>query len=128
MLKAFSVSLVVVGLALVSGCSGTTITAPPVAKVSGTVNLDGKPMPEGTIRFEVMGFPPKTSTIKDGAFTGEAYSGKNRVDVVLEHDGPPSTTDPKVNIKINVVAPKELSADVTAGGANTFTFDVNSVR
>jgi hypothetical protein len=90
--------------------------------------MDGKPMAEGNISFNIKGQPPKLFAIKDGAFSGQAFIGKNHVEVVLEKDGPPSSMDPKIMTKINAVAPKELNADVTASGVNPSTFDVNSAK
>jgi len=112
---------------LIVGCSSHNAhTTPPTAKVSGKVTLDGKPMAEGEIRFNVAGQPPQICPIKDGAYSGEAYIGKNRVEIVLEKDGPPSTTDPKTPTKINIVAPKELVAEINASGATPSSFEVTS--
>ncbi|HZZ78101.1 MAG TPA: hypothetical protein VFE62_06265 [Gemmataceae bacterium] len=66
--------------------------------------------------------------IKNGAFEGEAFIGKNRVDIVLEKDGPPSSTDSKAPTKVNTVAPKDLHAEVSKDGVNSFTFEVNSAH
>jgi hypothetical protein len=110
------------------GCTAKNDPAPPTAKVNGTVSQDGKAMPTGEIRFTVAGQPAKTMEIKDGAFSGEAFVGKNNVDVVLEKDGPPSTTDPTTKTKINAVAPKApLTVDVAKGGASELKFEVNSI-
>ena len=37
---------------LTSGCTPSVPKAPPLAKVSGTVKLDGQPMKTGEIEFE----------------------------------------------------------------------------
>jgi hypothetical protein len=118
-------------ITLLSGCSNPqNAPPPPITKVKGKVNLDGKPMADGEIRFMVAGQGPKITAIKDGTFSGEAFVGKNQVDVVLEKDGPPSTTDPKILTKVNLVddifsGPKTtLSAEVTKDGANDFNFEV----
>jgi hypothetical protein len=114
-------SLVVV----LAGCAAQNAPPPNMEKVSGKVTLDGTPMKEGEARFNVPGFPPKILSIKDGAFAGDAFIGKNRVEIVLEKDGPP-VTDMKMVAKINMVAPKDLSAEVTKGGSNSFNFEVKS--
>lgn len=123
----FAVPVVLVVLV---GCSSGGPTAPSLVKVSGTVSLDGKPMPAGEVRFGVMGYPPKVIEIKGGAFAGEAYVGKNQIDVVWEKDGPPNPTDPTSRIKVNTVAdrfsgPKSvLNAEITE--AKEFKFAVTS--
>ena len=113
-------------LALALGCTPQNAPPPTTAKVTGKVTLDDKAMPVGEVRFTVMGQPPKICTVKDGAFSGEAFIGKNRVDIVLEKDGPPSTTDPKTPTRINTVTHKNLEAEVKEG-PNTFTFEATSL-
>jgi len=119
----------------VVGCGKRTPPGPPLAKVNGKVNLDGKPMAGGEVRFSVSGQPVKSIEIKDGAFSGEAHTGKNRVEVVWEKDGPPNPTDPKLPpIKVNVVDPKfsgmnsPFNVEVPATGASDLKFDVTSAR
>jgi len=117
-------------LAFVCSCTPQNAPAPPTAKVSGKVTLDGQPMESGTIRFVVPSQPPKSMEIKSGAFSGEAFTGKNKVEVVKEVDGPPSTTDPKIITKINEVSTRfsgptsKLSAEVPASGATDLKFEV----
>jgi hypothetical protein len=121
-------------ICLLAGCGGGGPSAPPpVAKVKGTVNLDGKPMPNGEIRFSVGAQAPRNLEVKDGAFSGEVYTGKNTVEVVQEKDAP-NPMDPKLTMKVNMVDPKfvgpgsPLSADVPASGASDLKFDVTSKR
>jgi len=96
--------------------------------------MDGKPMPTGQVNFNVAGHPPRTLEVKDGAFSGEVYTGKNRIDVYFEKDGPPHPMDPKIIQKVNAIAEKfsgatsTLSADVTASGANDLKFDVTTKK
>src|SRR5262245_53617090 len=54
--------IVVAACALVAGCSGR----PTLAKVKGTVTLDGKPLPFGTVTFEAKGVRPATGKIVNG--------------------------------------------------------------
>jgi hypothetical protein len=49
-------------LALISGCSGKA----PLAKVKGTVTLNGQPLAKGTIIFETPGQRPATGRIENG--------------------------------------------------------------
>jgi hypothetical protein len=115
--------------AWIIGCAPQNAPAPATATVKGTVNLDGKPIPNGAeIRFSVPGHPPKSMDIKDGSFTGEVFTGKNDVEVVLEKEGPPNPTDPTTKTKINTVQAKTpLTADVPKSGANDLKFDVTSI-
>jgi hypothetical protein len=118
-----------------AGCGGSEgHKAPPTAKVSGTVKLDGKPMPSGEVRFEIVGETVKAMEVKDGAFSGDAFVGKNRVDVVLEKDGPANPMNPSAKIKVNVVSDRfsglksTLSAQVNSGENAPFSFEVTSKR
>lgn len=117
-----------------SGCQNSAQTAPAQAKVSGTVNLDGKPMESGEILFSVAGQGPRTLEIKNGTFSGEVFTGKNRVEVMLQTDGPPNPMDPNTRIKVNAISPEfwgpntTLHADVISSGATGLNFDVRSAR
>jgi hypothetical protein len=115
-------------LVVISGCSPQNAPPPPTAKITGKVTLDGKPMAEGEVQFSVGGQPVKICPIKDGAFSGDAFVGKNRVQVQLLKDGPPSTTDAKKPMKINAVTHADLEAEVTKDGPNAFTFEVTSAN
>src|SRR5262245_5688563 len=48
-----------------AGCSDR----PKMAKVKGTVTLDGKPLPTGTITFEAKGKRPATGKVVNGEIT-----------------------------------------------------------
>ena len=118
------------------GCNKTTgPKGPPLAKVSGTVTLDGQPMAGGEVRFTAPGQPPKSLEVKDGSFSGEVYSGKNHIDVVWDVDGGPNPTDPKAeHLKVNKISPKflgpssPLSADIPESGRSDLKFEVQSAR
>ncbi|HZZ78103.1 MAG TPA: hypothetical protein VFE62_06275 [Gemmataceae bacterium] len=127
------VSLGVLTLLFLASCSvPQNAAAPPTAKVAGKVMLDGKPMASGEIQFVIPGQPPKTCSIKDGAFSGDAFTGRNKVEVVHFIDGPPSTTDPNVKTTINTVAPQfsgpdtKLAAEVPPTGVSSLEFAVTS--
>jgi hypothetical protein len=118
------------------GCdkSGTN-KGPALAKVSGKVTLDGKPMNGGEVRFYLENQPAKSLEIKDGAFSGEVYVGKNRVDVVWDKDGPPNPMMPDgPPVKVNAVAPQfsgvnsPFNVDVPAAGVQDLKFEVTSAR
>lgn len=52
-------------LVFACGCSDR----PKLAKVKGTVTLDGKPIPSGTVTFEAKGLRPATAKIVNGEIT-----------------------------------------------------------
>jgi hypothetical protein len=135
MKRLIGVCLIVALQWCVVGCDGDKKTkAPDLAKVSGTVNLDGKAMEGGEVRFSVPGQPPKSIEIKNGTFSGEVFIGKNSVEVVWDVDGPPNPMDPTQKLKVNKVATTfsgpntTLSADITKEGKSDLKFDVTSVR
>jgi len=121
------------GLAIlaVSGCAGST---PKVATVSvkGTVTIDGKPMPDGEIYFSTPGQPLTMFPVKEGAFSGNAQPGSNRVEIRAYKEGPPLSTDvSKTPTKQNFIPDRfsvqsKLTAEVGVGGANDLKFVIAS--
>jgi len=117
---------------LLAGCKKNTGNATKMAPVKGTVNLDGKAMAGGEVRFSIAGQAPKILEVKDGTFSGEAYVGKNHVEVVWEKDGPPHPMDPNTRLKVNAIAPRfsgpesPFKPDIPAGGSSDLKFDVTS--
>lgn len=117
---------------LASGCGPKKPTGPADVPVKGQVILDGKPLAEGQIAFFVQGSAPGSFPVSNGAFSGTAKEGTNRVEVRAFKDGPPLNTDPnKTPTKVNILPAKyntesKLTADVKAGSANEFKFDVTS--
>lgn len=118
-------------LVLCIGCTSPPKGAAPATKVSGIVNMDGKPIPTGEIQFTVVGYPPIVLEIKDGNYAGEAGIGKNHVEVFVYKEGPvvgkygkrdkQNTTLEKYT-GLNTV----LEANVEVGAANEFKFDLVS--
>jgi len=52
--------------------------------VSGTVNLDGKPLDDGTLTLAgESGSTPDTLPVKNGKFEGQVKTGKKRVEIRL---------------------------------------------
>lgn len=94
----YSIALLLVGSLL--GCSDQ----PPLGKVSGTVTVDGKPVPQGTIVFEMAGRRTATGKIEGGRIVevtsyvaGDgAPVGENRVAVTSTEvvDGPSGIANP----------------------------------
>jgi sialic acid synthase len=67
-----------------------------------------------------------------GVFSGEVFTGKNRVEVVWDVDGPPNPMDPSQKVKVNKVAAKytgvnsPLSTEVPSEGKTDLKFEVTS--
>ncbi len=121
---------------LICGC-GHSKKELPTYGVSGTVNLDGKPLAEGEIYFVTK----ETGQIdivpvKDGKFEGDAKAGSRRVEIRaynIETPKPPADMpDLKMEpTKTNYLPAKyntnsTLTADVSADKPNEFTFDLAS--
>ncbi|MFO0865208.1 MAG: hypothetical protein U0744_11265 [Gemmataceae bacterium] len=111
-------------------CLGCTDTRPGVskrAKVEGTVELDGKPMPDGEIRFSIPAEPPASLEIKDGAYSGEVPEGKNKVEIYRFKEDKTMTPPPKVNILPRTWnAESKLTVDITASSKQVPAFTVTS--
>jgi hypothetical protein len=115
------------------GCTPAAKKAAETVPVKGTVNLDDKPMADGEIWFSVPGETVNNLTIKNGAYSGNAHPGKNKVEIYQYKEGPPLTTDPdKKATKVNTLPAKysgtesKLDANVTKGGPNDFKFDIST--
>src|SRR4051794_76758 len=78
--------LLIVGLAL-SGCGRK---GPIMVPISGTVTLDGKPMPDGIIYFKtiVRGWVDQMDK-KEGKFAGKGGGGDRGVKICRSGRGPP---------------------------------------
>lgn len=126
--------LLVFSVCFVTGCPQQTNKAPKMAKVSGTVKMDGQPMGGGEVRFSVTGQPPKSLEVKDGAFSGEVYVGKNLVEVVWDVDGGPHPMNPNEKLKVNKIAEKfwgpssALSEEVPEAGKSDLKYEVTSAK
>jgi hypothetical protein len=74
----WSVRILLLAVAvMVVGCGGAEKLK--LASVSGTVKLDGKPLPDGQIVFTKDGEAPREIKITNGQYTGEAYVGQNHI-------------------------------------------------
>jgi len=103
--------------------------------VSGTVDLDGKPLPEGTITLlGEGGTAPVKFDIKEGKFEGMATPGKKRVEVRAFKTGKPTKMGPEVieatpenYIPAAYNTESKMAAEVGAGGGlNPSKFEVKS--
>ncbi len=116
-----------IGLLGCSSAKGVPMDA--TVPVQGTVQLDGKPLAEGEITFAVDGKPPQIAAITQGAYSGKAIPGANRVEVAVYR----TETDPMTGdqIKINILPPRynvrtTLTAQVADSGENQFDFQIQS--
>lgn len=121
------------GLLLLSGCGGTE------SSIWGTVNLDGKPVADGAIRFipmEGTRGPDAGAVIRDGKYkvvVKELASGKYRVSIRGYKPGPRVEPDPLAGPPIKgteQIVPKkyqdegsELVKELTMG-VNRLDFDL----
>lgn len=125
-------------LALISlSAIGCGPSAPPVPKqgdVKGTVTLDSKPMESGEVSFVIVGQQPSLLPVTNGAFSGKAAIGANRVEVysyrtggaAVEMGGQKFGGDKENFIPAKFNVESTLKADVAQSGANDFKFDVTS--
>ena len=114
------------------GCSPPEPKSRPTADVSGTVTLDGKPMPDGEIFFvNVSEGVQEVLPVKDGRFTGKASLGQRKVEIRSYREVPPAkevvemygADAPKTKenfIPTNFNTETTLTADIKAGAALEF--------
>lgn len=107
---------------------------PKMVQVSGTVDMDGKPLSEGEIMFVGdTGAVPDTLSVENGAFSGKVKVGKKKVEVYAykTEKAPASATGGATESKVNYI-PKDfnteskLTAEVSDSGVNPSKFDVKS--
>lgn len=118
------------------GCNSEP-KGPPKTKISGTVNLDGKPLPEGEIAFvKVDQGVNDVLPVKDGKFAGEASIGERKVEVRAYREAkvegaggytPPDATATKENyIPPAYNTNSKLTAKIEEGKETPLAFDVTS--
>jgi hypothetical protein len=121
-------------LLIVSGCGDGE---PYPVPVQGTVELDGKPLPDGKISFITPGKVPEVIDIRDGAFAGQAKWGERRIEVAgyrpirITPDTPKHLIELMKDGKENYLPAKyhrdsTLAASVKQSGDNTFKFQLVS--
>jgi hypothetical protein len=132
----------VVGILFLAGCSGGS-----VAPVSGTVKLDGKPLPHATVVFQPDGGGPNPGPGSTGKTDANghyelqvtttnargAVVGKHKVSITAyEGDGEPDSSAPNATVFRKALVPVEYNAntkltfDVPSGGSTTANFDLTS--
>lgn len=134
MVRSGRVMVIALALILFVGCEEQNAPPPAAAQVSGTVNLDGKPMQGGVVRFNIAGQPPKEMPVTNGAFSGEAFIGANTVDVVWDKEGGPNPMDANSKMIVNAVDAKfsgpttPFKETIAAEGKSDLKFDVTSAK
>jgi hypothetical protein len=120
-------------LIIALGLSGCGKSGPIMVPVSGTVRLDGKPMPDGIIYFKTIAEGSVDQMdIKDGKFAGKVEVGDRRVEICRYGLGPPiKMGNGEIPNKIETLPARyneasELKATVSQRGPNEFSFDVKS--
>ena len=81
------------------GCGGDSGELPTV-RVSGSLTVEGKPVPQGTVHFQPEKGPAATGIVHDGKFTLFTYkegdgvvAGKNRISVEVVEEVPTKDGD-----------------------------------
>jgi len=132
--------LLAAAVLLLAGC-GPTRDYGPLAEISGTVTIDGKPLASGTISLVT----PATGDLQvfevtGGRFAGQARVGERRVEIrsyaPLENPAAggkdartalPGTTEFPVNtLPDHLSAYSTLTTTITAEGPNQLTFDLST--
>ena len=128
------------------GCDGATDKFARQA-VYGTVTVDGQPLAKGSISFDPDVKPDQKEVVSGGAvITNGSYSidkaegltpGKYRVSIMSLPEDPPlapgqapgaptKPSKPAIPIPDQYNAKTTLSIEVTAGGKNSFPFDLKT--
>jgi hypothetical protein len=117
-------------LGLLSGCGEA---GPKRVHVSGSVQMDGKPLSQGEIYFmePAAGKPPDVLHVTDGKFEGMVQLGKKRVEVhsPKQIETKPGTVQMGPPLVVNLVhdnfnTNSKLTAEVTESGLNPSNFEV----
>ncbi len=118
-------------LGLVAGCGHSK---PKKVHVSGSVAMDGRPLTEGEIAFEVVGAgtPPELLPIVDGKFEGDITPGTKRVMVsAAKNMGAQGGMSMGKALILNAVHPdynvnSKLTAEVSDSGLSPSSIEVKS--
>lgn len=142
--RLFGNSLLSVVVVLIAcGCAGPE--GPVTVTVTGSVSLDGKPVPSGQIIFYDVAGAEKAyaGVITDGEFSFPSTAGQKKVSISSPQEvagsstivggtpgDPVSAENPAPQILESIPAKyndqTELTADVTTTGDNTFPFELTS--
>jgi hypothetical protein len=128
------VGFLLIGVALLQGCSGETSSIPKTVEVSGLVTLNGTPLTEGSINFSsgTTGDSAIASINQDGRFLfgNGVLPGTYRVTITPSNSKvppAPGVAPPKLNLSIPAKygdpASTDLKAEVSSQSTD-FTFDL----
>jgi len=114
---------------LLVGCG----KARPVA-VKGTIELDGKPMPDGSITLIAEdGSPPDVLPVKNGTFEGYSVPGKKRVEIRAFKMGKATKmgtetipASPENFLPARFTSESKITAEVKSSGLDPSSFTVLS--
>jgi hypothetical protein len=119
-------------LLLLAGCGPS---GPKTYPVSGTVTFDGQPLPTGFITFTPTegDIGPDSGKVVEGKFEFRAQAGKKLVEINANRPQPGAKVEPSMGaVPFEQYIPEAyninttLTAEVTSGGENRFTFDLKS--
>ena len=125
-------SSILLAIAIAIGLTGCGKPGVNLAQVSGTVDLDGAPLAEGTIYFKTVATGSiEALPIKDGKFSGQAEPGERRVEITAYRSTPRPNDPMKGEIQQSLIGSSyntdsKLTAKVSPEGPNAFTFDVKA--
>lgn len=131
---------------VIVGCSQGPTDTPPLARVKGTVTLDGKPLTQGSVQFtpdknrgttgrmalgninEDGTFELMTIRADDGAQVGYHLVAIESYETTAFDPNKPANQAPKSLIPAQYANPQtsKLTAEVKAGEENVFNFDLKS--
>lgn len=85
-MRACGVWVAAAAFLMACGCGGSVTKGVPV---NGTVNLNGKPLPEGEVLFEPADGKgaPEQALVKDGKFSGSVTPGAKKVRITSWREG-----------------------------------------
>lgn len=131
-------SLIIFTLATVAmGCSGS-VDGPKLYSVTGTVTLDGQPIPDASILFKDPTGKNKSyfASVKDGSYSTEMEAGKRQVIITASRKSKDKMVDnaegtgkePAMEQYLPAIYNEKttLEIDVVSGGENQFPFDLKS--
>ncbi|QDU10210.1 hypothetical protein [Gimesia aquarii] len=133
----FSISFIITLVIVVIGC-GSGESGPKLYTVSGTVTLDGQPIPDASILFKDPASKNKSyfANVKNGSFNSEMEAGKRRVLITAnrqsknkmvdnaEGTGKEPAMEQYLPSKYNEKSILEI--EVGSNNENSFTFDLKS--
>lgn len=123
---------------LLTGCGGTSDSGPAVYPVTGTVSLDGEPIPEGAMVFLDPEGKRKSfgARIENGQYSTEMTPGKKKVEITATRTSetkmePGPSGGPPVPATEQYIPPQyntetTLEIEVSPDDANTFPFDLKT--